>query len=237
MLLGKKRKFEKLKVQFELLEEDMCRDNIMELSRNHNLYNNNNTYHSISLVQEYTQGIQTKKKHFLIYAQQLKIFTEMYTIMPEDVDEEELKSLIITFFSNIESFIGSEEEFNQDRTFISKVFLGKQYKHYQENGLERNVKIKDLDNIIDFVFTLAKMAEEEGYLEYGQEFLNNMKKELKEKQLMTDEILNNIEIHRQSLSNLEREELIKKKEEISKRKEEVKRELKEEIKSMIKNKQ
>lgn len=221
MILGKKKKYEKLKVQYELLENDMSIVTAMEL---YGKDKNSN---------------QNKKQSFLIKAQQLRILTEIYLVMPKHGDNEKIKILMDIFYTEIQNFIGSETEFNQDRILMCKIFLGKQYKNYQDNILEMNGgvdegKLEGLDKIMDLVLSLVETMGKEIYLVYGQEILNNIEKELKGKQLITDKILHDIKLHRKFLSDLESEELYLKKEELMRRKEEVKKELKEEIKRIIK---
>ena len=197
MIFGKKRKFENLKMQYDELEDDRSTYGIMELSdRNSQIPSN--------LASTLFQKSKYENEYFIIEIQQLKLLTEMYLISPRKTNFQHLEIMSSVFYDKIQEFAGVENKFNQDRILMCKVFLGEQYKHYQEtilriNGGNDKEEFGDLDNVINIVLNLAKDAGKSRYTDYGIEILENMKSILKERKDVTKKMLEDIELCIQNL--------------------------------------
>lgn len=199
MILGKKRKFENLKMQYDKLGDDRSTYGIMELSdKNSNIPSN--------LVSTLFQKSKYENEYFIIDTQQLKLLTEMYLINPRKTNFQHLEIMSSVFYDKVQEFVGVGSKFNQDRILMCKVFLGEQYKHYQGpilkiNRGNENGEFGDLDNVINIVLNLAKDAGRCGYTDYGIEILGNIQCILKGHKDVTNKMLEDIKLCVQTLQN------------------------------------
>ena len=163
----------------------------MGLAENDNSGVSRNLADSLALQDDY------QICNFLIEVQQLRILTEMNEIMPQNVEWEKVSDLLNSFYNELQVYMGTKKELNQDRILMCKILLGRQFKYYESgiikvNGGSEKVESGDIRMVMYWVLNLAETASKNGYKVYAREILDNAEKLLRKNGQATQEMINDI---------------------------------------------